>query len=254
MTMTIVPVERVSVDSLRLHPAANRVPMASPDDLVSLRHSLKENGQQDPIDVTVDGEILDGRTRWILLRELGVREVEVRTVELLPEEQTHYIVDRALARRHLTLEQKRALNGLLREAVVEVIPHPVTKEEVSIGYGQSKRAEMLGVDRQTVKNWDNDSDGETYTSERPTHQRVGPRIEPIEKPRPEPRDRPAPAGRQRGRQIPRKRPIPGWTRHFTSWCRTTARPEDRKLLLRLDQELHEALRANDLTCDHLEEQ
>lgn len=252
MTLVIEAVDRVPIESLALHPAAGRVPMADGTDLAALRQSLREHGQQDPIDVNEKGEILDGRTRWTLLKELGVSTVEVRQVDIPDDEQTHYIVDRALARRHLTAEQKRALNALLRETVVEVTTHPISGEEVSIGYGQSKRAEILGVTRPTVQAWDREerTDDKNLPSV-PTHQRVADRIEPIHKvrePIPE-----KPVGRPRGRQVPLKRPAPAWTRHFSLWCRRTARPEDRKLLLRLDQELHEALRANDLTCDHLEE-
>ena len=61
----------IAIGALRLHPDAERVPMADASDLRALRASLSENGQQDPLDVTEDGVILDGRTRWTLLRELG---------------------------------------------------------------------------------------------------------------------------------------------------------------------------------------
>ena len=241
----------VPIESLVLHPSAKRVPTASADDLAVLRHSLEEHGQQDPIDVTTGGAILDGRTRWTLLRELGRTTVDIRTVDLPDDQQVHYIVDRALSRRHLTLEQKRALNALLREAIVEVVPHPVTGQEVSIGYGQSKRAEMLGVRRSTVQVWDSEPDDRNRSSApEPTHHRVANRVEPLQKPRPDTQEPEVPAGRPRGRQIPRKRPAPGWTRHFTTWCRSSARSEDRKLLLRLDQELHAALSANDIQCEH----
>lgn len=243
---------QVPIHSLALHPAADRVPMADASDLSALRQSLREHGQQDPIDVNEQGQILDGRTRWTLLKELGISMVEVRPVEVPPDQQTNYIVDRALARRHLNAEQKRALNALLREVVVEVAKHPVTGEVVTIGHGQSKRARVLGVDRETVKRWDGESrsDGTNAPSE-PTHQRVGNgRIEPIHKPRPV--SSPESNGRAHRGQKPvaRKRHAPPWTPYFTSWCRRSARPEDRKLLLRLDAELHDALRELHIECEH----
>ena len=51
------------IESLHLHPKASLVPMPSGDDLNSLRQSLAENGQQDPVDVTTDGVILEGQQR-----------------------------------------------------------------------------------------------------------------------------------------------------------------------------------------------
>lgn len=51
---------RVAIDSLRLHPDSERVPVADRSDLAALRASLDVNGQQDPLDVTSDGVILDG--------------------------------------------------------------------------------------------------------------------------------------------------------------------------------------------------
>lgn len=237
------------VADLRLHPDAERVPLASAADLAVLRGSLAEHGQQDPIDITPDGVILDGRTRWSLLQELRATTVEVRTVDVPASQQTNYIVDRALARRHLTAEQKRALNALLRETVMEVVPDPKTGEEIRIGRGQSQRAETLGVERGTIQNWDREADGQ-FSPTAPTHQRlVNGRIEPIHK---EPREpKLANNGRSnRGqRPVARKRYAPAWTSQFALWCRRS-RPEDRKLLLRLDAELHEALRQNDIQCEH----
>lgn len=241
---------RVPIQSLILHPAADRVPMADNTDLAALRESLRKHGQQDPIDVNEAGQILDGRTRWTLLKEIGSTTVEVRPIELAPEQQTHYIVDRALARRHLTAEQKRALNALLREVVVEEVKHPITGEEVKIGHGQSQRAKALGVDRTTVRRWDEEEADANATAD-PTHQRTHRgRIEPIRKPHD------APVARTNGRAhrgqkpIERKRHAPRWTADFSKWCRYSARPEDKALLLRLDEQIHAALAANEIRCDH----
>jgi len=86
----------VAIESLRLHPDAEKVPRAGASDLHALRESLREVGQQDPIDVTTDGQILDGRTRWELLRELGATSIQVRVQEIPAEAQTNYIIERAL--------------------------------------------------------------------------------------------------------------------------------------------------------------
>lgn len=239
---------KVDIDSLRLHPDSERVPMAHAPDLAALRESLSENGQQDPIDATPEGLILDGRTRWKLLRELGARTVEVREVVIPEAAQTNYIVDRALARRHLTTEQKRALNALLRSVVVQVTKHPATGEEMRIGKGASQRAATLGIDRDTVTRWDREEAGAANTAAAPTHQIYEDgRVRPIHLP---PRSTPDRApSRQRAAKRPaplrKDRPIPAWSRHFSLFCRRS-RPEDREFLLRMAREIHAALRQNDI--------
>lgn len=59
------------IASLRPHPGAGAVPRPDSGDRKALRSSLAEDGQQDPVDVTPDGAILDGLTRWELLRRLA---------------------------------------------------------------------------------------------------------------------------------------------------------------------------------------
>lgn len=250
-----------ALDSLRLHSAADRIPMANRSDLDALRSSLRENGQQDPIDVSGD-VILDGRTRWMLLRELGTITVQVRQVEMPESQQTGYIIDRALARRHLTADQKQALNALLAETVVEVTPHPVTGEEMRIGKTVRERAETLGVDATTIRAWDEASPRGFPTGDTaPTHVRHSDgKVQPIRHPaRRAPgsgsaRDvRAGRTGPPPARVVPKpKRSGPPWHRHFTLWCRAVL-PEDRKYLLQMSEELHKALGRLDLACGKQEE-
>ena len=242
----------VAIETLRLHPDAERVPLAAPDDLANLKGSLAENGQQDPIDITTDGVILDGRTRWTLLRDLGAQTVMARVVAVPEDQQTHYIVDRALARRHLTLAQKRALNDLLRVQVVEVRQPATTSratEPMRIGHSQTDRAAKLGVDLGTVKRWDDGGLVGASAPSRllPTHaiDRRG-RPQPLHKTQPE--DRKPRAQTARPAPLRKSRPIPGWSRHFSMWCRS-ARPEDREFFHRIDRELHAALDRNGIRCE-----
>jgi len=243
------------IDTLSLHPDSERVPMATADDLATLRASLAEFGQQDPIDITPDGLILDGRTRWTLLRELDAQSIQARVVDVPAAQQTHYIVDRALSRRHLTADQKRALNVLIREMTVEVTTNAKTGEEVRIGKGPTQRAATLGVGRMTVNKWDRDdragvpngTPASAPTHYRDTVQRVLP-LHPNRKPAAE-----TPVGDKPTRlAIPRpKRNGPPWLRHFTPWCRAVL-PEDRKYLLAMSEEIHKALGLLGLSCGHTE--
>lgn len=238
------------IDALRLHPDAEKVPRPSSADLRALRDSLRDEGQQDPIDITADDQILDGRTRWELLRDLGALDIEVRVHDLPESDQTGYIIARALTRRHLTNEQKRALNDLMRAQVVEVVQHKKTGEEMRIGRSQTERAATLGVDRKTVENWDLVG-ASAPTSPAPTHAidaRGRPNL--LHKPPREPRDT-APVPRRLA--IPRpKRESPPWLRHYTKWCRAVL-PEDRPYLAAMSKELHQALGQIGLSCNGTEE-
>lgn len=246
----------VDIASLRLHPDAERVPESSREDRERLRDSLAENGQQDPIDITHDRQILDGRTRWQVLQAEGATTIRARVIEVPETQQTSYIVDRALARRHLTADQKRTLNELLREVVVEVVTHPTTGEEVRIGHGQTQRARTLGLDTATVVRWDQEQ-AATANAVAATHHRVANRIEPIHKPRQTAPVKPRTAAQVNRGQMPvtpgRRHP-PRWMPEFTKWCKYSTRPEDRDLLLRFDAQIHAALAQNDLSCQHTEKE
>lgn len=243
----------VDIGTLRLHPDAERVPLADAGDMSALRSSLAEHGQQDPVDVTPDWVLLDGRTRWTLLQELGALTIKVRIVDLPVEQQTHYVIDRALARRHLTMGQKKALNDLLRTLVIEVRePSETTAgrgrpEPMRIGYSQTHRAEKLGVERQTIQNWDAEADlvdKDLATRDGPTHA-----IDKRGRPQPLRKREPAevPLDRAPQRRTP-ARPAPIWTRHLTTWCRRVL-PEDRPHLLRMSKEIHSALGLLGLSCE-----
>ena len=244
-------IETRAIASLRLHPDAGRVPRPCAADRAALRSGLSEAGQEDPIDITDDGQILDGRTRWELLADLGALDIQVRVHDLPAADQTAYIVKRAVDRRHLTSEQKRDLNALLR---VQVVEERATKRgnEMRIGYGQGERAAKLGVDTTTIQRWDAEPSLVTpdgVTRPLPTHaiDKLG-RPQPIHKartPAERPKaDRPAP--------LRKARSIPSWSRHFSTWCRNASRPEDRVFLRRLDRELHAALKANGIECQERE--
>ena len=245
------------IDSLRLHPEAEKVPRPDSADRRTLRDSLRDDGQQDPIDITADDLILDGRTRWDLLRELGAQTIQVRVVDMPEAQQPHYIIERALTRRNLTSAQKRVLNDLLRTQVVEVAVQPSTGEEVRIGLGQSQRAEALGVGRMTVRDWDEAGDGarNRTPSNPPTHfRRSDGKVQPLH-PNRTPRDPAVPRPAKASDKPPalkvaskNQRTSPPWLWHYTKWCRAVL-PEDRPHLLRMSAELHKALALIGLSCD-----
>lgn len=56
---------------LKPHPLAELLPMMSRAEYASLRESIRDNGQADPIEL-YQGKILDGRNRYRACRELGI--------------------------------------------------------------------------------------------------------------------------------------------------------------------------------------
>ena len=245
--------QTVEIDSLRLHPSAAQVPMPDKGDLRALQNSLRENGQQDPIDITSDGVILDGRTRWTLLHQEGATTIHARVVDIPPDQQVHWIVERALARRHLTLAQKRALNDVLQTLVVEERPNKSTGEPMRIGYSQTDRAAKLGVSRETVRRWDEDGPlvatnvATSIPPDAPTHA-IDARGRPNLVHKPTQSGAPKPVRIPRPTPLRKARGIPAWSRQFSAWCRGT-RPEDHVFLARVDREIHAALRRNGLNCE-----
>ena len=246
----------VPIDLLRLHPAAEKVPMASGEDLAALDASLRENGQQDPIDVTPDGVILDGRTRWMLLTKQGATSILARVVDYPEDQQTGYIIDRALSRRHLSMAQKQALNSLMAGHVIEEVEHPKTGEVMRIGLGQTQRAEKLGVTRETVRGWDKAQPAKNLAdSPSPTHTIRGDgKPQPVHLPeRSEPKARASGGGNRGQKPATHGRKKPAWLRDFNRWCKW-ARPEDKAVLLDMDDRLHGAMASNEIECTHSREE
>jgi hypothetical protein len=239
----------MDIGALRLHGLAERVPAATEPDLGTLRRSLQEHGQQDPLDITPDGVILDGRTRWTLLKEQGAQTILVRVQDIPEGQQVAWIVDRALARRHLTLAQKQDLNTLLKEQVLEV------KGDKRIGLGQSQRAEMLGVTRETVKQWDkeqeakveeifHDEQGGVFTppSEAPTHFSTTRKGAELDLPIHIKRERKTKQNTTltKGKTPPRLTARPKWLTMFFSWTNRPL-PEYKPTLLEMRERIDKAL-------------
>jgi hypothetical protein len=89
--------------SAAVHPAAALFPIDA-DDLAALVEDIAEHGQRDPIKVSHDGVIVDGRTRLEACRQLGL----VPVFEMLPErtDLDAYVVSVNLTRRNLTVGQR----------------------------------------------------------------------------------------------------------------------------------------------------
>jgi N6-adenosine-specific RNA methylase IME4 len=96
-----------AVTGLREHPAAPLVPTMTLPEYEAFKADLAANGIQQPLEISEEGVVLDGRHRLQAARELGLERVPVRIVETThPAE---YMLRSALQRRHLSQSQKACL-------------------------------------------------------------------------------------------------------------------------------------------------
>ena len=93
------------------------VPRPTSDEYHALRESIQINGQQEPIILNSNGEILDGHTRFEILQNLG-REPQY-TIKSFDDRQKElaYIVECNLIRRQLNSFQKIELSFSLYESL-----------------------------------------------------------------------------------------------------------------------------------------
>ncbi len=89
-----------------IHPAANIFPMLSSESLADLAADIAENGLHDPLWITADGALLDGRNRLAACSAAGV---EPRFSVYDGSEPTSFVVSMNVKRRHLTTGQRAML-------------------------------------------------------------------------------------------------------------------------------------------------
>jgi hypothetical protein len=88
--------------TLKFHKLAELFPLLEGSDQETLKQDVKENGQQEPI-VLCQGEILDGRNRYLACQTLGI---EPKTEEYTGSDPLKYMLSKNLHRRHLTDTQR----------------------------------------------------------------------------------------------------------------------------------------------------
>lgn len=93
-----------------IHPAAELFPAPSPDQRQALLADIKQHGLKEPIWLTEDGRLLDGRTRLAICNELGLA-CPTRTYKGLDPEA--FAVSLNLHRRHLTTQERAVIAARL---------------------------------------------------------------------------------------------------------------------------------------------
>jgi ParB-like chromosome segregation protein Spo0J len=86
------------------HPAASLFPMMSEEELAALTADIAAHGQREPILIDLEGQVVDGRNRWLACEALGLTPV----TRVMPDTDSVVtgVVSLNLHRRHLTPSQK----------------------------------------------------------------------------------------------------------------------------------------------------
>lgn len=119
-----------------VHPACALIPPASDDEIEAIVRSIQAIGQTDPVVVTSEGLIVDGRARIAACGRLGI-EPQHRFLAFKNEDSVvAFVIARHLAHRSLTSSQKATLALRLIDLT---------------GMSKSKAAERLGISFGIVK-------------------------------------------------------------------------------------------------------
>ena len=129
---------------MKIHPAAELFPMIEGAEFSRLLADIEANGQQEPITVTTEGELLDGRNRLRACEQLKI-EPQKRVYE--GADPVGYVVSLNLHRRHLN-ESQRAMVAAKLANMSEGRP----SETASIdAVSQDAAGDMLNVGRASVQ-------------------------------------------------------------------------------------------------------
>ncbi|MBX9654800.1 ParB N-terminal domain-containing protein [bacterium] len=91
------------------HALANAFPLMSDHKLDELKEDIQKNGLLEPITATADGQIIDGRNRYLACKALGVQpKIEVLLPETDLEQIESLIASRNIRRRHESEEDLEA--------------------------------------------------------------------------------------------------------------------------------------------------
>ena len=95
-----------------VHPYADKFPMLPDAELEELAESIKQNGQRQPIVLTEDGLILDGRNRAKACEMVNV-EPEVTVYE--GDDLAEYVIDCNTTRRHMSTGARAMASALIMQ-------------------------------------------------------------------------------------------------------------------------------------------
>jgi len=127
---------------MEAHNYADIFPMMTSKEYKELKRDIKENGQMDDI-ITYKGKILDGRNRFKVTTELGIKP---NLSEYEGDNPLQYVMSTNLKRRHLTDSQKAIVGGRYKGYYSKLYPqgrHQV--ELVPPEKARDRAGEVVGV-------------------------------------------------------------------------------------------------------------
>lgn len=108
---------RISVANLRPHPLQDVVyGDLSPSEFAALKQDIQHHGIRQPVEVTKDGVLVDGKHRVRALRDLGIEEVDAIIVEAENEEaiEERFVTANLLRRQSDPVTKARAIQQLAK--------------------------------------------------------------------------------------------------------------------------------------------
>lgn len=103
----------MTAPTLAAHPYADAFPMLPAGELDELVESIRRNGLRQPVVVTVDGLILDGRNRAAACGQLGI---EPETVVYEGDDLAEYVIDSNSTRRNMSTGARAMATALVLAA------------------------------------------------------------------------------------------------------------------------------------------
>ena len=138
-------------------PYADLLPPLKTSEREALAADIKANGVLHPVVIDENGNILDGHHRYAIDRNAPTRVVE----GLTDEEKQAYTIRANLARRNLSLEQTKAVEKRQREIAKKL------RESDAKRWTQQAVGALLGVARETVRDWFTTNGGAAIGSKTP---------------------------------------------------------------------------------------
>jgi len=109
---------------LTLHPVVFLFPELNAMEFDALVNSVRAHGQIDPVWITNENEIIDGRHRWLAQKKLGAK-VQCRRLKNYTPELLTSIIDHCIAqninRRHMTKDQRSIVAVTMEKKRVEAV-------------------------------------------------------------------------------------------------------------------------------------
>lgn len=102
-----------STATFKAHPYADQFPMLSEPEIAELAQSIAANGQRNPIVLTTDGLVLDGRNR---LAACSIAGIEPDTITYEGDDLAEYVIDCNVTRRNMSTGARAMSTALVLAA------------------------------------------------------------------------------------------------------------------------------------------